>query len=109
MNLFWSSLYDRAKDRRYALLFLLSLAGVVFGLLILPEILGRAGFYDSIIAAVVSSVLAIALVCMAIRGALTRKGGRAEFPPLSSDELRAARLKLFKAGPLSNLPRGTRF
>ena len=41
--------------------------GVVFGLLILPEILGRAGFYDSIIAAVVSSVLAIALVCMAIR------------------------------------------
>ena len=66
MNLFWSSLYDHAKDRRYALLFLLPLAGVVFGLLILPGILGRAGFYDSIIAAVVSSVLAIALVCMAI-------------------------------------------
>jgi uncharacterized membrane protein YkvA (DUF1232 family) len=67
MNSFWSNLYDHAKDRRYALLFLLSLAGVVFGLLILPEILGRAGFYDSIIAAVVSSVLAIALVCMSIR------------------------------------------
>lgn len=100
MNSFWSNLYDRFKDRRYGLLFLLTTLAF-FGLLILGATLDtilhaselRAYFLRAL-AGIVS--LALAWGVVAFRRARGRRSERQRFPPLSSDEKRAARSKLVK-------------
>ena len=69
MRLSWNNLYEKAKDRRYGMLFLLAP-------LVLFFLLGS-------------------LVTLIWRGIFWRRE-RLKFPPLSSDELAKARSKLVK-------------
>lgn len=71
MNSFWGSLYDWAKDRRYAALFLVTLI-IFFGLVLLGAVLYlNAGAFNVPLTYVLSwiGVLFIALVWMAPPGA----------------------------------------
>ena len=75
MNSFWGNLYDTFKDRRYGVLFLVSLVALVLSPILLPVMglyfLGRGW----------------SVFCPA------RGGGGVQNSPLSRDELRAARSK----------------
>ena len=78
MNSFWDNLYDRFKDRRYGVLFLVSLVALVLSPVLLPAMalyfLGRGW----------------SAFCLA------REDRRniLRYSPLSRDELRVARSKL---------------
>lgn len=92
MNPFWSSVYDRIKDRRYGSLFIFTLL-IVIGFII---------FLRTDLRQPVLLVMSIALVWWAMLRAISiwrffsRKTGPGKYPKLSSDELRKARSKLTK-------------
>jgi hypothetical protein len=78
MNSIWDNLYDRFKDRRYGVLFLVSLVALVLSPILLPVMglyfLGRGW--------------------SAFRLAQENRRNQLRHSPLSRDELRAARSKL---------------
>jgi hypothetical protein len=78
MNSFWDNLYDRFKDRRYGVLFLVSLVALVLSPVLLPAMglyfLGRGW----------------SAFCLARED----RRNQLRYSPLSRDELRVARSKL---------------
>lgn len=78
MNSFWGNLYDTFKDRRYGVLFLVSLGALV----LLPILLPVMGLY----------VLARGWSAFCLTRANRRN--KLRYSPLSRDELRKARSKL---------------
>lgn len=100
MNSFWTNLYDRFKDRRYAAFFLCVLLAFLSSLAlcgaVLEKVLREADAEVLLGTAAVLGVLALAWIFLNLRRVLARRCGRARFPPLSSDELRVARSKLLK-------------
>jgi len=78
MNSFWGNLYDTFKDRRYGVLFLVSLAALALSPILAPVMglyfLGRGW--------------------SAFRLARENRRNKLRYSPLSRDELRAARSKL---------------
>jgi hypothetical protein len=96
VNSIWNRLYDSAKDRRYGFIFLITLL-MFFGLLPLGAVLFETSLRDYVIPAL-PWLAAAGLVRASgmIRRALARRRDRLPFPPLSCDELRAARSKLLK-------------
>jgi len=80
MNSFWSNLYDRYKDRRYAALFLATLVALVLSPILLPVM----GLYG------------LARGWSAFRLARSNRRNKLRYSPLSRDELAKARSKLVK-------------
>jgi hypothetical protein len=80
MNSFWGSLYDTYKDRRYGVLFLVSLGALV----LLPILLPMMGLY------------VLAWGWSAFRLARANRRNKLRYSPLSRDELRKARSKLIR-------------
>jgi uncharacterized membrane protein len=78
MNPFWGNLYDTFKDRRYGVLFLVSLGALVLSPILLPFM----GLY----------VLARGWSAFCLARANRRN--KLRYSPLSRDELRVARSKL---------------
>jgi hypothetical protein len=78
MNSFWNNLYDTFKDRRYGMLFLVSLVALVLSPVLLPAMglyfLGRGW----------------SAFCLA----RDDRRNKLRYSPLSRDELRVARSKL---------------
>ncbi len=98
MNSFWSSLYDKFKDRHYAGLFFISF-GSVFGLfilvMILCQIIGTAHLQQYFLQMLPGAgLLVLALVWRGIRRARTQRRKRFRREELSRDEIRKARSKL---------------
>ena len=78
MNSFWSNLYDTFKDRRYGVLFMVSLVALVFSPILLP----------------VMGLYLLGWGWSAFRLARANRRNRLRYLPLSRDELRVARSKL---------------
>ena len=78
MNSYWSNLYDTFKDRRYGMLFLVSLGGLVW----LPILLPVMGLYF------------LGRGWSAFCLARDNRRNKLRYSPLSRDELRVARSKL---------------
>jgi hypothetical protein len=78
MNSFWGNLYDTFKDRRYGVLFLVSLGALVLSPILLPFM----GLY------------VLARGWSAFRLAQANRRNKLRYSPLSRDELRVARSKL---------------
>jgi len=95
MNSFWNQLYDRHKDRRYAVLFLFTL--LVFLGVIVPGVIIflRVGALDLHFLYLLPGIamLLAAIVWRVIRQLRTKRN-TPTFPQLSRDELRKARSKL---------------
>jgi membrane protein implicated in regulation of membrane protease activity len=110
MSPFWASLFDGLKDRgRNATVFIIAL-GVFFACVfiaagIAENIASSSDIYDYAKPALrCLVVLAVFLLCLAIRQAFSRrKRRRPNFSRLSSDELAKARSKLLKDRNLKNL------
>jgi hypothetical protein len=98
MNSFWSQLYDRSKDRRYAVLFLVTLF-IFFGLVV-PGVVFclHAGVFDSHPGYLLPGIggLFLALIWKAFRWLRAQRRVSSTFSPLSRDEWRKARSKLVK-------------
>ncbi len=103
MNSIWGNLYDKAKDRRYGVLFFSSLIAVliVFFLgVLLYNILGGIdfGWFDlqahflELVPGII--ILMVALAWRGIRRARAQRGKRFRREELSRDEIRKARSKL---------------
>jgi len=103
MNSIWNNLYDKAKDRRYGVLFFSSLIAVfvVFLLgVLLNQIFGgiNPGSFDlpshflELLPGMV--ILMVALAWREARRARARRGKRFRREELSRDEIRKARSKL---------------
>ena len=80
MNSFWSSLYDKCKDRHYGILFLIAFGAFVLSPILLPVM----GLYF------------LAWGWSAFRLARANRRNKLRYSPLSRDELRVARSKLLK-------------
>lgn len=97
MNSFWSQLYDRHKDRRYANLFFFTLFGFIG--LIVPGVIivMRVGSLDLHLLYLLPGIVMLltAIVWRAIRRSRTKRR-TSTFPQLSRDELRKAQSKLLK-------------
>jgi O-antigen/teichoic acid export membrane protein len=98
MNSIWNNLYDKFKDRRYGVLFFVSLLSV-FGLLllaaILDQIIGPANlqeYFPQVLPGI--GIFIVALIWRAIRRARAQRGRRFRREELSRDEIRKARSKL---------------
>jgi hypothetical protein len=78
MNSFWGNLYDTFKDRRYGVLFLVSLCALVLSPILLP----------------VMGLYVLARGWSAFRLAQANRRNKLRYSPLSRDELRVARSKL---------------
>jgi biotin transporter BioY len=103
MNSIWSNLYDKAKDRRYGVLFFSSLIAVfaVFLLgVLLYNILGGIDFgsfdlqahFLELVPGIV--IVIAALVWRGVRRARAQRGKRFRREELSRDEICKARSKL---------------
>jgi hypothetical protein len=100
MHSFWTSLYDKARDRRYGALFLSAIPAFL-GLLVLGVMLERAlrelDPEECFLQALPGlALLALAWVLSKFRRAQTRRRASPRHTPLSRDELRVARSKLVK-------------
>jgi hypothetical protein len=111
MNSFWSNLYDGLKDRRYAGLFLTSLAAF-FGLLALAAVVFMIICASDLPEHYPYALPGVGLVAAAwtwrvMRRARADRRERLPYSPLSRDELRVARSKLRNgmAGPERPVPR----
>lgn len=94
MKSLWESLYDRAKDRRYATLFLMSLA-LFFGCLPLGVWISQNSSDEFLSIALPLATLCFgAWTAFSFRRAFFQRPERCDFPKLSSDERRVARSKL---------------
>ena len=103
MNSIWNNLYDKAKDRRYGILFFFSLFGF-FGLFLVGvlifKILGGMDFgsfdlqahFLELVPGIV--ILIMALAWRGIRRARAQHGKRFRREELSRDEICKARSKL---------------
>jgi len=80
MNSLSSALYDSFKDRRYGVLFLLSLVALVLSPILLP----------------VLALYVLSWSWSAFRVARANRRIKLRYSPLSRDELRVARSKLVK-------------
>lgn len=95
MNSFWKNLYDSAKDRRYAVLFVTTLVlGSVSA--VLGSKLERWLKNGTVDKWPLLAFLGIASIAIPIQFFRRDKRGGWKRQPLSSDELRAARSKLLK-------------
>jgi|ERR1017187_369295 drug/metabolite transporter (DMT)-like permease len=110
MSPFWASLFDGLKDRgRNTAAFFIALGVFFVGVLIAAvseqEITSSNDLHDYVKSALWGLVvLAVYLLCLAIRQVLSRKKRkRPNFSRLSSDELSKARSKLLKDRNLKNL------
>ena len=103
MNSIWNSLYDRAKDRRYGVLFFSSLVGVFIVFLLgarTYQILGGMDFgafdlqahFLELVPGIV--IVIAALAWRGVRRARAQHGKRFRREELSRDEIRKARSKL---------------
>ena len=103
MNSIWSNLYDKAKDRRYGVLFFSSLVGF-FGLFLLAFLackIVEGVDFDPLklqvrLLELLPGLLIIvaALIWRAIRRARAQRGKRFRREELSRDEMSKARSKL---------------
>ena len=98
MNSIWNNLYDKCKDRRYGVLFFISL-GSVFGMclaaLIMAHIIGSSnleGYFLPTLPA--TGILVVVWIVRTIRQ--SRQRARYEILPLSRDEICKARSKLVR-------------
>jgi hypothetical protein len=98
MSPFWGSLFGHLRNcGRNATLFMFALAGCL-GVLLLAVIVCQSELRRFIFPVLPwLGLLPVAWVCLAIRRARVRRRERLLRPPLSDDELRAARSKLQKA------------
>ena len=105
MSPFWTSLFDHLRNcGRNAALFLFALAGC-FAVLALCAMVCQSELQRFIVPFLPGlGLLAVAWVCLAIRRARVRRRERLLRPPLSDDELRAARSKLRKARRRTGAP-----
>jgi hypothetical protein len=103
MNSIWSNLYDKAKDRRYGVLFFSSLIAVFVVFLLgalLYNILGGIDFspfdlqahFLELMPGIV--ILMVALAWRGVRRARAQRGKRFRREELSRDEILKARSKL---------------
>jgi len=98
MNSIWSNLYDKCKDRRYGVLFFISL-GSVFGMflaaLIIAQIVGSANLESYVFPTLpATGILVVVWIVRTIRQ--SRRHDRYEILPLSRDEICKARSKLVR-------------
>ena len=110
MSPFWASLFDSLKDRgRNTTAFFIALGAFFVAIFIAAgieqEIANSSDVFDYVKPALrCLVVLAVFLLCLAIRQAFSRrKRRRPNFSRLSSDELSKARSKLLKDRNLKNL------
>jgi nitrate reductase gamma subunit len=96
----WTNLYDRFKDRRYAAFFLcvlLSFLGsLVLGPVLIEGLLREVDPKVLLWIGTAFGALTSIGFFLIVRRLVARRNRRTRFPPLSSDELRAARSKLVK-------------
>lgn len=95
MNPFWASFLGGLKHPQARLLVLA--LGAFFSLLLLGRILlGALSPPEFLLVLAGLGLLAVSLTTLAVRRARPQPGGPLPRPPLSRDELRAARSKLLK-------------
>lgn len=109
MNSIWNNLYDKAKDRRYGILFFFSLFGF-FGFFLMSvltyKILGGIDFgtfdlqphFLQLVPVIV--IIMVALAWRSFRRARTQGGNKFRHGELSRDEISKARSKLVNQNKL---------